>query len=157
MSIDMLFGFITGIVLLGLLMIWVMRSKMIIIHASRFGFSETVSQIESAIQNAGWSMVESKRLNDNLSKHGVHFAPKIHLIKLCKAAYAAEVLKDNRRMACLMPCTIAVYEDDNGQAMISKMNTGLMGKVFGGSVARVMGGYVAADETRMLENIIAEK
>jgi hypothetical protein len=60
------------------------------------------------------------------------------------------VLSDNRRMACLMPCTVAVYESDDGRIVISKMNTGLMGRVFGGPVARVMGKQVAADEKKML-------
>ena len=64
---------------------------------------------------------------------------------------------DNRHLACLMPCTIAVYEADGDRVMMSKMNTGLMGKVFGGTVARVMGSYVASDEDRMLKEIYAKK
>jgi len=38
-----------------------------------------------------------------------------------------------------MPCTLAVYEADDGKVYISKMNTGLMGKLFGGTVAEVVG------------------
>lgn len=36
------------------------------------------------------------------------------------------------------------------------MNMGLMGKMFGGNIARVMGGAVSKDEARMLEHVILE-
>jgi hypothetical protein len=52
-----------------------------------------------------------------------------------------------------MPCTIAVYESDDGKIYISKMNTGLMGKVFGGTIARVMGGCVSRDEAKILAKV----
>jgi uncharacterized protein (DUF302 family) len=133
----------------------VMRFKMIIAKTSRFDFKSTVSSVEKAISDAGWLLVESMRLNDNLQKHGVDFGPRVQLIKLCKAEYSASVLKKDRQMACLMPCTIAVYESDDGRVLLSKMNTGLMGKACGGNIARVMGGFVAADEKKMLQGIIA--
>ena len=63
-------------------------------------------------------------------------------------------LRDSRHMACLMPCTFAVYEADDGSVRIAKMNTGLMGRVFGGTVARIMGGKVGPEETRMLQDIV---
>ena len=37
---------------------------------------------------------------------------------------------------------------------LSKMNTGLMGKVFGGNIARVMGGAVAEDEHEILQRVL---
>lgn len=154
MILILIAGMVLGIVVTGVVTVAVMRSAMIVRGFSRFDFAETVEKVEQAIRDANWSLVESKRLNDNLEKHGVEFAPQVHLIKLCKAPYAAEVLTDYRHMACLMPCTIAVYQTDDQRVAISKMNTGLMGKVFGGSVARVMGGYVAADEKKMLQPIL---
>lgn len=153
MAGGILLGIAIGVIALGVVMVIMMRSKMIVTHPSRFDFQTTIEKVENAIKDAGWSLVESKRLNDNLEKHGVNFTPQVHLIKLCKAQYAAEVLTDNRHLACLMPCTIAIYEAEGGRVMLSKMNTGVMGKVFGGTVARVMGGYVAADEERMLKDI----
>jgi hypothetical protein len=34
------------------------------------------------------------------------------------------------------------------------MNMGLMGKMFGGNIARIMGGSVSKDEAQMLERVI---
>lgn len=131
-----------------------MRATMISVHESTKDFDGTVKAIEASIKAAGWSMPSSTLMNATLKKQGVDFEPRVQLIKLCKAPYAAEVLADAPHMACLMPCTIAVYEDGDGTVRLSKMNTGLMGKVFGGTIARVMGGSVADDETKMLEGII---
>ncbi len=60
----------------------------------------------------------------------------------------------SRHLAARMPCTLADYEDDDGSVHVSKMNTGLMGKVFGGTVVKVMGGAVSRDEARMLEAVV---
>jgi hypothetical protein len=53
----------------------------------------------------------------------------------------------------MMPCGIAVWEDDEGGVWISRMNTGLMGKIFGGTIARVMGGMVARDESKITAGV----
>ncbi len=39
----------------------------------------------------------------------------------------------------MMPCTISVYEKSDGKTYIGHMNAGLMGGMFGGDVAEVMG------------------
>ena len=35
----------------------------------------------------------------------------------------------------MMPCTISVYEKSDGKTYIGSMNAGLLGRVFGGTVA----------------------
>ena len=37
-----------------------------------------------------------------------------------------------------MPLTIGVYEDKSGQVYVSELNIGMMGKMFGGTIAKVM-------------------
>jgi uncharacterized protein (DUF302 family) len=152
----MIIGVLIGIALTVVFEVMAMRFKMLVVHSSRFGFDETVQKVEEAIEKQSWSLVESRLLNDNLEKKGVHLDPRVHLLKLCKAEYAVEVLRDNRSMACLMPCTFAVYETDEGDVKISKMNTGIMAKIFGGTVAQVMGGKVTKDEEEMLQDIIVQ-
>ena len=53
-----------------------------------------------------------------------------------------------------MPCAISVWEGANGEVHVSKMNTGLMGKLFGGNIARIMGGRVAKDEKAILAPVV---
>jgi uncharacterized protein (DUF302 family) len=113
-----------------------------------------VSAIEESIKSNGWSSPGTMDIKKAINKKGVAFGPKVKAIKLCKPQYAAEVLTDERHVASLMPCTIAVYEDDSGKVKISKMNTGLMGKIFGGTIARVMGGKVAVDESKIIAPVV---
>lgn len=66
---------------------------------------------------------------------------------------AKEVLTANPEMSTLMPCAWGVYQKD-GKVFITGMNTRLMGKLFGGTIARVMGGSVAQDEAAILKQVI---
>jgi uncharacterized protein (DUF302 family) len=131
-----------------------MRSLMVLHYDSPRGFDETVLAVESAAKAAGWATPGTMNLNKSMAKHGVNFKPRVRLVRLCKAPYAAKVLGGARHMATMMPCRIAVYETDEGKVKIAKLNTGLLGKVFGGVVAEIMGGKVAADEEKILATVL---
>jgi hypothetical protein len=49
---------------------------------------------------------------------------------------------------------MAVWEDDNGKVYLSEMNMGLMAKMFGGNIAKVMGRKVVHDEEEMLQGLL---
>lgn len=46
----------------------------------------------------------------------------------------------------MMPCRLSVYETSDGKVIISRMNTGLVSKVFGGLVTEVMAQASAENE-----------
>jgi uncharacterized protein (DUF302 family) len=129
---------------------------MITVHRSPHSLEETVSRLEAAIRGAGWMLADSKRLNESLEKNEVFFGPRVHLLKLCEPHHASAVLTDAREMACLMPCTFAVYDGDKGEVRVSHMNTALMARIFGGTVRRVMGGEVSKAETAMLRSVLSK-
>jgi uncharacterized protein (DUF302 family) len=147
-------GLALGVLLTGAGGIAAMRSLMIVEYESPLSFDATVSAMEQAVIKNGWSSPGTMNLNKSLAKHGVRFGPRVRLVQLCKAPYAAKVLEDAREMATMMPCRFAVYEGPGGKVRIAKLNTGLMGKLFGGTVAEVMGGKVAADEQKMLDAVL---
>lgn len=149
-------GLVFGIVLTAVTIVKVMPGMMLIQEESQYDFPTTIAKIEHNVTNAGWNIVSSKLMNTSMAKHGIDFKPRVQNIKICQEDYALKVLTSDRYVAALMPCTIAVYETDDGKIMISKMNTGLMGKMFGGVIAEVMGGYVAEDEHKMLNNIVKQ-
>ena len=71
----------------------------------------------------------------------------VMLVNLCQANHAARMLGDDsaRKVSVFMPCTISVYKKADGKTYISSMNAGLLGNMFGGIVAKVMG-EVAVDQ-----------
>jgi uncharacterized protein (DUF302 family) len=132
-----------------------MPGMMIVTLPSNMEFDETVATLEQSIKNQGWSLPGTMDLNAAMAKQDLFLAPRVKIIKLCKADYAKKVLTDQRDIASMMPCSIAVWEDDSGKVFVSKMNTGLMGKMFGGTVAEVMGGSVARDEEKILSGVVS--
>jgi len=149
-------GLFVGLVLSGLVLMAMMPSMMIITKESTLGFDETVAALEKSITDHGWVVADVKDMNKALSKQGVEFAPRVKLIKFCNAEYASDVLATDRYISTMMPCTCSVWEDDDGKIYLSKMNMSLMGKLFGGNIARVMGGSVAKEEADMLSGILKD-
>ncbi len=154
LTITILGGAGIGILITIFLMILVMPGMMIVVKESRFGFDETVARIETGIQEIGWNSPGTMFINQALKQHDVTFSPRVKIIQLCQAKYAKSVLTTDRYLSCLMPCSIAVWEDDKGKVFVSKMNTGLMGTLFGGNVAKIMGHQVSKDERRLLKDIV---
>lgn len=154
MFLALLCAFLAGALTTAVVCVAVARAQMIQVARSPLGFDETVAALEDGAMAAdGWSTPGTRDLNAMMAKHGVQFAPRIKLVEMCKAPYAAEVLQDDRRIATLMPCAVAVYEDDEGDVWYSKMNVGLMGRIFGGTVGRVMGLGIAREEKEILASL----
>ena len=134
-----------------------MPKMMLTIHQSRFGtVEETCAQLEKAIEKGGWICPAVRDMKKSMAKHGVDFSGDVRIVELCKADYAKKVLLTNPEVLTLMPCAWGVYKGKDGKVYISGMNMGLMGKMFGGTIAEVMGQSVAKDEHRMLADVIAE-
>lgn len=149
-------GAAIGFIFCAIIMISVMPSMMIVTKESKLGFDETVAALEKRIPEQGWSIPGGKPINMNkaMAKHGVEFEPRVKLVKLCKAEYAKSVLTTDRYVSCLMPCTMAVWEGDDGKVYLSEMNMSLMAKMFGGNISKIMGGKVVHDEEKMLEGLL---
>jgi uncharacterized protein (DUF302 family) len=151
-----LVSFIVGLAVCGLLIVKAMPGMMIVTHECQHDFDGTLNKLQDQINAQGWVVVGGKpsHMNDSLAKKGVDFSPRVSLVKMCQPEYAKSVLTTDRHVACLMPCSVAVWEGNDGKTYLSKMNVGLMGKLFGGNVARVMGGDVARDEAKILAGLL---
>jgi len=153
-----LLGVAIGFMLCGLLVYKMMPSMMIVTKESKLSFDDTVAALEKNIPAHGWVISGGKPIdmNKSLAKHGVEFKPRVKLVKLCNAKYAKSVLTTDRWVSCLMPCTMAVWEGDDGKVYLSEMNMGLMAKMFGGNIAKVMGGAVVEEEHDMVKDILKD-
>ena len=149
-------AFIAGMFFAGVVGVLLMPAMMIHEYPSNQDVDQTVATLTKSIEKHGWSVAGVQDMNKAMSKHGVKFAQPVRLIKLCKAEYAAEVLADAPFVSCLMPCTIGVYRKADGKTYIAKMNTELMGKLFGGTIARVMGAKVSQDEQKILAPVLTK-
>lgn len=154
---SMILGLIIGVVLMGITM-WTMMPKMMLsVHESRYDtVEETIQKLAATIKANGWSVPAVRSMNKSIEKNGLTLKRQVKLVELCNAKHAKAVLETNPEVSTLMPCSWGVYEGNNGKIYISGMNMGLMGKMFGGNIAKVMGNTVAKEEHKILSNVIRQ-
>jgi uncharacterized protein (DUF302 family) len=152
---SLVLGVLIGAIGMGGAMWLMMPSLMLVQHESKFdSLDETITQLEVAIKAHGWSVPAVRNMNKSIEKHGEKLDRQVRIVELCNAKYAKPVLVSNPEVSTLMPCAWGIYEGDDGKIHISGMNMGLMGKMFGGEIAKIMGGDVARDEKNILAEII---
>jgi len=119
-------------------------------YESPFGVEETMEKIKANALAEGWVVSSVIRLHQSVKKHGNYDLSPVLLVNLCEANHAYKILKDDETkiVSVMMPCTISVYQKTDGKAYVGAMNAGLMGKMFGGVVADVMGNVVAKQQKR---------
>ncbi len=155
--IPFIFGLIAGMALAGIAGWLLMPGMMLTVHQSRYdSVEETCKHLTDAIEANGWKSPAVRNMNKAMAKSGVQMDNQVRIVELCNAKYAKDVLTTNPEVSTLMPCAWGVYKGKDGKVYISGMNMGLMGKMFGGNIARVMGGSVSVDEEKMLGGVIRE-
>ena len=151
-----LVGLLAGAMVTGVTLWLSMPSLMLKVYPSRLGFEQTVAAIEQAYQKNGWRVPKVYNITKTLQSSGYTDIANINILSVCQPDDAYKILRDdaNRPVTAVMPCRIGVYEAGDGRTYISVMNVGLMGKLFGGTIAAVMSD-VAEKEHEILREIIA--
>lgn len=147
-------GVLIGMFVTGLVLFAAMPSMMLKTYETNYGYDEMIARLQERIEAGGWVVSGVSDMNKSLAKQGVGFEPRVTLVSLCQPQYAESVLTSDRYVSVMMPCKFSVWEDDDGKVYLTKMNMGLMGKLFGGNIAKIMGGHVAVDEEQMLEGLL---
>lgn len=132
-------GFFAGIALVAILAWQFGGSLMVQEYPSPYGLEETAARIQHNMKDAGWSLSGLRSPSNTIRKLGAT-VPNTLLIEACNPDYSKPIIKDRntRILTILMPCTITVYEGDDGKIYIGLLNSGLMGRLFGSMVAEVM-------------------
>ncbi len=147
-------GLIGGMVITGLIVWWVMPSLMLDVYKSGLAFEDTVKTLKKAAEDRGWKVPKIHNIQDSLGKAGYENMTKLKIIAMCQPDYAYDILQydENKKVSGIMPCSIGIYEDSRGEVYVSGMNIGLMSRMFGGTIAEVMG-KVGAEEHKIIEEV----
>jgi len=158
--VALILGVFTGVVLTALLVVGMMRKKMVVPERSARNFEETCAAIEKAVPALeGWSFphdtldMYAKLEAKGMAPDGVKqiSVKQIRVYFVCNPGLAKRVLTDSPQMSAIMPCSWSVYELDDGSVRVSKMNIGMMSKMFSGEVKSAMGDVAVADERFITE------
>lgn len=127
---------------------------MIVEDESRFDFDDTIEWLQVNASDQGWKVPTVHLLHDAVSPYG-YSVERVAVLELCQPHHAARILAEDqaRMVTSLMPCRVSVYETSDGRVMLSRMNTGLMGRAFGGTVAEVMAEATAENEAILADLI----
>ncbi len=149
--IGIIIGIILGLIAMGIIVWNMMPKKMLIVRKSKFNFEETVSRLEESIYANNWEVLHIYDIGECLFAEGLDETYlRIKIISFCQPEYSYNILLDdaNKKIAAIMPCRLAIYEDEQGSVFISRMNIGLMSKMFGGVIADIM--QTAAEDDRKI-------
>lgn len=131
---------LVGMLLMGLIVWFTMPSLMLIKHKSSKSYDDTVVVLRDALtKKQDWKVLT---VND-YQKSTADFAAleRVGSMNICNPRYASRILANDadRGVTAFMPLAIGVYEDKNGQVYVAQLNVGLLGRMFGGTIADVMG------------------
>jgi uncharacterized protein (DUF302 family) len=154
-AIAVIAGLFGGIVVTGMLIWFRAPAMMIDEDPSRFDFDTTVDTIVKTAEGLQWKVPAIHPLHESMDKAGFS-VEKASVIELCRPDYAVRLLEqdDTRSITSLMPCRIAVYQRSDGSVIVSRMNTALMSKMFGGLVTEVMS-QASADSEQIITSVLA--
>lgn len=131
--------FLVGILTLGIVMYFTAPKLMLLEDQSPYTFDEAVEIFVQTTEDKGWKIATVHDLQATMEKFDYE-VDKVSVFEICHPDYAYTILKENdeRVVSALMPCRVAIYEKQDGNVYVSRLNSGLMGKMMSGVVPEVM-------------------
>lgn len=132
-------GLLVGIAATLIILYFTAPTILFIERESRLGYSETIDVIHQSAGEEGWIIPKQYKLDKSLAGAGYEVLP-VSVIELCKPEHAYRILVEDeyRLVSSMMPCRVAVYKKADGKTFISRMNTGLLSRIFDKTVRDVM-------------------
>ena len=127
---------------------------MIVEDESAYDFATTAAKLEEAVKGAGWSIPTVHDMQKTLKGFG-HDIDEVKIYELCSSKYSEIILAvdEGNLVSPIMPCRIAIYVKSDGKTYISRMNSALVAKMYGGIIDEVMQ-KAYADTEVILKQII---
>lgn len=134
-------GLVAGVVLTGVILALTTPSIMMKESVTRFdSFEQAVAVFEDSVADHGWKIPAAHDLQATMAKYD-YDVDAVKVYELCHRDHASKILSrdDERIVSSMMPCRVSIYQKSDGMVYVSWMNTSLMGRLFGGVIADVMG------------------
>jgi len=137
-----LFGLIIGMVLMGIIVWKVMPKLMIFTKKSKLDYDTTLEKLQEEAKKVGWNVPHVYDMKKSFEKAGATDVERMHVISLGQGKHAYAIVKndEDKNILAMMPFRLGVFEDKKGDVYFTGANMGIMSKMFGGNVDRVMGG-----------------
>lgn len=145
-----------GMVLMGIIVWFTMPTLMLLQHKSDRGYEDTVATLKDVLKDKqDWRVLGVNDYQETTAAFGA--IERVGSMNICNPRYASMILSNDtdRGVTAFMPLAIGIYEDRNGQVYVSHLNVGLLGMMFGGMIADVMG-MAGKDLTEVVASVTAK-
>ena len=112
-------------------------------------FVEVVDAIGPVAQKYGWQVSYNQcgmpRLINN---------QPVEVYRMCKTPYAQDLLteENDRKISCILPCSIAIYRKSDGSTYISKLNMPLVTQLLGGTSVGIFYEKIAPEQNAIMSH-----
>ncbi|NQV46465.1 MAG: DUF302 domain-containing protein [Rhodospirillaceae bacterium] len=133
-----------------------MTSMMFESHPSRFDFAETVTRVQEAAKDNGYSVPQVLDLKSHYNDEGKPEMGRATIVYYCSAESGVDITRDDadKPMLVMMPTGVAVYQTSSGEVRVAHMNFGLMRHMFSGVVKKALS-RSARNMDKAMANVIA--
>jgi len=149
-------GVLVGMALMGIIVWFTMPSLMLIKRRSNRSYDDTVATLSEGFKKKqDWRILKINDYQESTAAFGA--MERVCSVNVCNPRSASKILADdaNRGVTAIMPLAIGVYEDKKGQVFVSQLNVKLLGRMFGGTIADVMGG-AGTDLNEVITSVAAK-
>lgn len=113
--------------------------NMFIENKSKYNLEETVLKLTEAVSKSDWKVIHMHDLQQLMHKNGHEVLPAT-VMEICAPSFAFKLLsKDEERVySNMMPCRLSVYDKNDGNTYVSRMNIEQFSSQMGGVIQEVM-------------------
>ncbi len=80
---------------------------------TRKTINQAVEDITAGLKEVGFGVVSTLNFKEMLQKKGLDLSTEYRLLEVCSPSAAKQVLESNPETGLLLPCPIAVYQNNN--------------------------------------------
>lgn len=148
-----LLGLVLGVVAAAVVIGSQAPTLMIDTQDSPVSVEATVERLKKVAEADGWKILGERKLHESVKKHTGKVVRAVHQLDLCEPHHAGRILEgdESRVVSVFMPCTVSVWEAEDGTTKVTSTNAELLGTVFGGVVKEVMAGPVAEAQAKFVD------
>jgi uncharacterized protein (DUF302 family) len=86
---------------------------------SEMEIENIIHGVPSKIESSGFALLQTYNYHEIVASKGFPIDRKVFVYEICKAKLAAAILESNPNFAPMMPCRIAIFENQSGTCTIS--------------------------------------
>jgi uncharacterized protein (DUF302 family) len=149
-------GVVLGLLVMGGAVWFAMPKLMLIKRRTNRSYAQSVQIINESLQKVpDWRLKLMNDYQETTAPFGK--LEQACSMNVCNPRLAFDILSEdaNRGVLAIMPVAIGVYEDKKGHVNTSLLNVGLLGLMFGGTIARVMK-MAAKDLSTIMSSVTAK-